>query len=73
MDRRVCKHSFSAIAIKEYLHGKTSVVCPASGCNKRLTINDLKEDPELAKQAKEAARRERMREDDSDEDDGVVE
>lgn len=52
---------------------KSSVMCPASGCNKIVTLPALRPNKELAKQAKEAARRERMRdeEDESDEDDVV--
>ncbi|GBE84954.1 predicted protein [Sparassis crispa] len=69
----VCHHSFSADAIQEFLGPShtTTKKCPASGCNKYICLNDLKDDKELAKKAKDAARRERMREDDSDEEDVV--
>lgn len=65
----ICGHSFSAAAIREYLGGNkfAKKTCPASGCNKMFCQDDLKVDKELGKKAKDAARRERMREEDSDE------
>ncbi|CAL1713130.1 unnamed protein product [Somion occarium] len=70
----VCGHSFSANAIREYMAGKRSVQCPASGCHKMLALADLKPDQELAKKARDAARRERAREtSDDSEDDEVIE
>lgn len=64
----MCGHSFSAAAIREYLGPNKHIKkkCPASGCNQMFCQNDLKVDKELEKKAKNAARRERMREDDSD-------
>lgn len=64
----VCGHSFSAAAIREYLGPNkfTKKGCPSSGCNQAFSQNDLKVDKELGKKVKDAARRERMREDDSD-------
>ena len=65
----VCGHSFSAAAIREYLgpNKVTKKRCPASGCNQIFCQNDLKVDKELAKKVKDVMRRERMREEDSDE------
>ena len=51
---------------------KSSVQCPATGRNQRISRADLYPDKELAKRAKEAARRERLRDDD-DSDEDVVE
>ncbi|CDO71464.1 hypothetical protein BN946_scf184909.g58 [Trametes cinnabarina] len=64
---KVCGHSYSANAIKEYLgNSKTrSKECPATGCKKQISLAVLEPNRELAKRAKEAARRERAREEDS--------
>ncbi|KAI0071700.1 hypothetical protein K474DRAFT_1693360 [Panus rudis PR-1116 ss-1] len=59
---QVCGHSFSAAAIRDYLGNKRSTKCPASGCNKHFSWADLKPNKELAKKARDAARRERARE-----------
>ncbi|KAI0781981.1 hypothetical protein C8Q75DRAFT_812054 [Abortiporus biennis] len=70
---KICGHSFDATGIREWIGTKRSIPCPASGCNKELKLSDLAPNKELAKKAKEAARRERMREeDDFEEDDGEV-
>lgn len=67
-----CGHSYSAVAIRDYLkRGRQQ--CPATGCNKQLVLSDLEVDKALAKRAKEAARRERAREQDSGDDDDVIE
>ncbi|OCH86400.1 hypothetical protein OBBRIDRAFT_738066 [Obba rivulosa] len=68
MTSTVCGHSFSAAAIKEYLGNSRNVKkpCPASGCKKSFSHNDLKPDKELAKKVKDAARRQRMRDSDDD-------
>lgn len=71
--RRLCHHSYSAASIREYLNirgGRKQ--CPAAGCHQMISLGDLVQDKELAKKAKDAARRERMREEDSDEDEGEV-
>ncbi|RDX53325.1 hypothetical protein OH76DRAFT_1399223 [Lentinus brumalis] len=70
-----CGHSYSAFAIKEYLgpNRTKSKECPATGCHKLICLNDLQEDKDLARRAKEAARRERAREEDSDDDGEVIE
>ncbi|KAI1789617.1 zinc-finger of the MIZ type in Nse subunit-domain-containing protein [Ganoderma leucocontextum] len=70
---KLCGHSYSAAAIREYLGRGGSKQCPATGCNKMLVLSDLEVDKGLAKRAKEAARRERAREDDDDDDDDVIE
>ena len=69
LHRKLCGHSYSAASIREYLNirgGRKQ--CPAAGCHKMISMGDLMQDKELAKKAKDAARRERMREEDSDED-----
>jgi E3 SUMO-protein ligase NSE2 len=74
--RKTCGHSFSAQAIREYLgHSFTArQKCPTSGCNKVISLDDLKPDKELARKAREAARRERMREEDDDDvDEEIIE
>lgn len=71
--RKLCGHSYSAASIREYLNVRGGrKECPAAGCHKMISMSDLVQDKELAKKAKDAARRERMREEDSDEDEGDV-
>ena len=66
--RKTCGHSFSAEAIRQYLgNSRTNrKKCPTSGCNKVISLDDFKANKELAKKAKEAARRERMREEEEE-------
>ncbi|KZT12066.1 uncharacterized protein LAESUDRAFT_720043 [Laetiporus sulphureus 93-53] len=63
-----CGHSFSASAIRDYLGTSRNArkECPSSGCKKMICLGDLRPNKELAKKAKDAARRERMRSDESD-------
>ncbi|KZT23387.1 hypothetical protein NEOLEDRAFT_1096035 [Neolentinus lepideus HHB14362 ss-1] len=68
---KACHHSFSAVAIREYLKAGPKT-CPAAGCNQHISIKDLEEDKDLERRAKAAARREARREEDSD-DEEVVE
>jgi len=70
---QVCGHSFSKESIMSYMSGKRSVKCPATGCDKTFYTNDLKPNKELAKKAKEAARRERMRDEEDSDEDEVIE
>ncbi|TBU43587.1 hypothetical protein BD309DRAFT_864000 [Dichomitus squalens] len=70
---KLCGHSYSAAAIREYLGKGGRKECPATGCKKMLALSDLEADPALAKRAKEAARRERARESDEDDDAEVIE
>lgn len=74
-DRKVCGHSFSAKAIREYLGGSRTArkVCPTAGCNKVISMGDLEENRDLKRKAENAARRERMRAEEEDEDADVVE
>ena len=46
--------------------------CPATGCNKRITLADLKQDKGLERRARDHARREAMREEDEDVDAEVI-
>lgn len=67
----MCKHSFSGAAIREYLsHGAKR--CPATGCNKKITLEDLKEDKGLERRVKDHARREAMRAEDEDVDAEII-
>ncbi|GJE98304.1 E3 SUMO-protein ligase NSE2 domain-containing protein [Phanerochaete sordida] len=69
----ICKHSFDASAIREFL-GTSRKKCPNAGCNQVISVSNLKPNKDLAKKAKEAARRERMREEeDSDDAESVIE
>jgi len=68
---KVCKHSFSGAAIREYL-SRGVKRCPAAGCNKRVTLADLREDKALERKVKEHARREAMRAEDDDVDAEIV-
>jgi len=69
--RQVCKHSYSRTSIVEYL-ARGVKRCPATGCNKKITMGDLKEDKALARKVKEHARREAMRAEDEDVDAEVI-
>jgi len=69
--RKVCKHSFSGAAIREYL-SRGVKKCPAAGCNKKITLNDLKEDRALERKVKEHARRAAMRAEDEDVDAEII-
>ena len=69
--RKTCKHSFSGAAIREYLsHGVRR--CPATGCNKKITLADLKTDKALERRVKDHARREVMRAEDEEVDAEVI-
>lgn len=69
--RKKCSHSFSGAAIREYL-SRGAQKCPAAGCNKRITLADLKEDRTLERRIKEHARREAMRAEDEDVDAEII-
>ena len=71
---KTCGHSYSRAAIQDFLKmaGRNGKACPASGCNKRITMDDLKVDKELEKRIKIVARRQRRQEEESEEDDDEV-
>lgn len=46
--------------------------CPAAGCNKRITLADLKEDRVLERKVKEHARRAAMRAEEDDVDAEII-
>ena len=72
----VCGHSYSRAAIQDFLKrsGRDGKACPASGCNKRITMDSLRADKELEKRIKIAARKQRQRaESEEDDDDEVIE
>ena len=46
--------------------------CPATGCNKKITLTDLKTDKALERRAREHARREAMRAEDDDVDAEII-
>ena len=69
--RKACNHSFSRAAIREYL-SRGPKNCPATGCNKRITLADLKDDKALERRVKEHARREAMRAEDEDVDAEII-
>ncbi|KAI0335903.1 hypothetical protein GY45DRAFT_1267375 [Cubamyces sp. BRFM 1775] len=64
---KVCGHSYSAAAIREYLGNSRNrqKECPATGCKKQISLAVLELNNDLAKRAKAAARRERAREEHS--------
>ncbi|KAF8158331.1 hypothetical protein B0H34DRAFT_450510 [Crassisporium funariophilum] len=64
---RVCHHSFSADAIKEYCRPPGQPrKCPAAGCNKSFTLTDCQPDDALAKKVKAHQRRAAAAAEDSD-------
>jgi len=69
--RKICKHSYSRASITEYLTRGVKI-CPATGCNKKITMGDLKEDKALERKVKEHARREAMRAEDEDVDAEII-
>lgn len=71
----ICKHSFDASAIRDFLkHDRTErKKCPSAGCHKIISLADLKPNKDLARKAKEAARRERLREEQDSDDENVIE
>ncbi|KAG6376960.1 hypothetical protein JVT61DRAFT_995 [Boletus reticuloceps] len=74
MTSTLCGHSYSRAAIQEFLRaGRTGQLCPASGCNKRITMDNLRVDKELEKRIKIAMRRQRQREESEEDDDEVIE
>ncbi|EIN12623.1 hypothetical protein PUNSTDRAFT_60755, partial [Punctularia strigosozonata HHB-11173 SS5] len=64
---KLCHHSYSADAIREYL-ARGPKACPAAGCTVRITVGDLEPDPALAKRAKRFAERAARHESDSEDD-----
>ncbi|KAG8214475.1 hypothetical protein J3R82DRAFT_9528 [Butyriboletus roseoflavus] len=74
MTSTVCGHSYSRAAIQEFLKwaGRVGKSCPASGCNKQITMDDLKVDKELEKRVKIAARRQQRQQEESQEDEDEV-
>ncbi|CAA7261357.1 unnamed protein product [Cyclocybe aegerita] len=55
---KVCKHSFSADAIKDYCRDpRKAYKCPAAGCNKSFKLSDCIADTALAKKVKAQRRR----------------
>jgi len=71
MTSKVCKHSFSGDSIREYL-ARGVKRCPAAGCNKKITLSDLREDKALERKAREHARRVAMRAEDEDVDAEII-
>ena len=69
--RKTCKHSFSGAAIREYL-ARGVRKCPATGCNKKIALADLKVDKALERRAKDHARREIMRAEDEEVDAEII-
>jgi SUMO ligase MMS21 Smc5/6 complex component len=57
---RPCNHSYSAAAIREFLK-KGPQACPVSGCQHRISRDELFEDKGLRGRVRAAQRREEMR------------
>ncbi|KAF7982922.1 hypothetical protein HWV62_25204 [Athelia sp. TMB] len=74
MTSKICGHSFSEQAIREFMKDGRGqkLVCPASGCNKPISMGDLEYDKALEKKAKLAERRAQRQHENSD-DDEVIE
>ena len=71
---KICGHSFSEQAIREFIKDGRGqkLMCPASGCNKPISMGDLDYDKALEKKAKLAERRAQRQHENSD-DDEVIE
>ncbi|KAF5382432.1 hypothetical protein D9615_002959 [Tricholomella constricta] len=63
---QVCKHSFSHDAIMQSFRSSPIVKCPAAGCTKRFTRDDLQPNKDLEKRVKAHARRARRAAENSD-------
>jgi SUMO ligase MMS21 Smc5/6 complex component len=72
---KLCGHSYSRAAIQDFLKRAGRKSCPASGCNKWITMDDLIVDKELEKRIKIVARRQQRQEEseNDDDDDNVIE
>ncbi|KIK86881.1 hypothetical protein PAXRUDRAFT_152549 [Paxillus rubicundulus Ve08.2h10] len=73
MTSQICGHSYSKAAIQDYLRraGMNGKSCPASGCHKQITMDQLQPDKDLEKRVKLAARRQQRRNEDSDADEVI--
>jgi len=63
---QICKHSFSRDSIMQSFKGRDPIKCPAAGCTKRFTRNDLQPNKELEKRVKAYDRRARRAAENSD-------
>lgn len=71
--REVCGHSYSRSSIQDYfMRVGRDAKCPASGCNKRITMNSLRADKELEKRIKIATRKQQRQQEEDEEDDAEV-
>ncbi|KAG9019880.1 hypothetical protein FRB90_000010 [Tulasnella sp. 427] len=77
MTSKICGHSFSREPLEDYFkqqgkRGGAVAKCPASGCNKKLSLADFAINKDLAKRTNAAERRKRRRAlDDQDEEDSM--
>jgi len=71
---KVCGHSFSAGAIRDFLGNNRTrkQKCPASGCTRQICLEDLEPDKVLEKRVKAAERRLQRQERDEGSDGGEV-
>ncbi|KAF8809574.1 hypothetical protein BYT27DRAFT_7094222 [Phlegmacium glaucopus] len=71
----VCKHSFSADAIRDYFKKSPGreLKCPASGCNKTFKLSDCRSDDVLAKKVRAHQRRAAAAADDHSDAEEVIE
>jgi len=70
---RLCHHSFSEAAIRDFLGPSRTLAkkCPASGCTRKICLNDLQPDKSLEKRVKAAEKRMQRHEEDSDGDEVI--
>ncbi|KAG8929610.1 hypothetical protein FRC01_004070 [Tulasnella sp. 417] len=73
MTSKICGHSFSREALEDYFkqqrRGGHQAKCPASGCNKNLSLADFAINKDLAKRTNAAERRRRRKAIEDQEDD----
>lgn len=72
---KVCKHSYSGAAIKDYFGaGNKRMECPAAGCSEKLVASDVVQDKALERRVKLWQRRQKRAAERADEDvDEVIE
>ncbi|KAH0791776.1 e3 sumo-protein ligase nse2 [Histomonas meleagridis] len=56
---KICHHVYDKDAIVKYIRqqnqqGKRHVICPAIGCNQKISLSEIAEDPEVTRKVEKA-------------------
>ncbi|KIY63582.1 hypothetical protein CYLTODRAFT_446522 [Cylindrobasidium torrendii FP15055 ss-10] len=69
---KICGHSYSGDAIRQYfVNSRESKSCPASGCNKKITLADCVSDKDFNKRLKAHRRMQKRREEEMEVDEVI--